>query len=251
MISSEALEKLAKQHQSNLFPNIVREYLQHVFLQKLYGLEGAEKMQFKGGTALRILYGSPRFSEDLDFSLFGVVSHQTKLFVESLLVKVLVEMAKLGIKIEMGKKSGITQGGYWGLTLFKTDEYPEVEIEINVSNRSKKTIKGEVDTVANDFIPAYSIVHLPQSELVEEKIFGALRERKKPRDFYDLYFMMRKGMLSPDQKKRLAKEKDKIIREAGKINFRGELGTFLPTDQQLIIRDFQRALEAEMKRQIG
>lgn len=47
MISSEALEKLAKQHQSNLFPNIVREYLQHVFLQKLYGLEGAEKCNLK------------------------------------------------------------------------------------------------------------------------------------------------------------------------------------------------------------
>ena len=55
----------------SVFPNIVREYFQNVFLAKLYTLSEAEKMLFKGGTALRILYGSPRFSEDLDFSLSG------------------------------------------------------------------------------------------------------------------------------------------------------------------------------------
>lgn len=251
MISSEALEKLAKQYQSNLFPNIVHEYLQHVFLQKLYQFETAEKMQFKGGTALRILYGSPRFSEDLDFSLFGVTPYQTKLFIENLLGKVLTEIERLGMKVEMGKKSDVTKGGYWGLVSVKMSEYPLVELEVNVSNRHKGWGKGEIDTVTNDFVPTYSVVHLPQHELVEEKIFGALRERKKPRDFYDLYFMMRKGMLNPDQKKRLAKEKDDIVKEAAAINFRGELGTFLPTDQQIIIRDFQRALEDEMKRQIG
>lgn len=251
MISSEALEKLAKQYQSNLFPNIVREYLQHVFLQKLYQFETAEKMQFKGGTALRILYGSPRFSEDLDFSLFGVAPYQTKLFIENLLGKVLTEMERLGMKVEMGKKSDVTKGGYLGLVRVKMSEYPLVELEVNVSNRHKGRGKGEIDIVANDFVSTYSVVHLPQHELVEEKIFGALHERKKPRDFYDLYFMMRKGMLNPDQKKRLAKEKDEIIEEAEKINFRGELGTFLPTDQQIIIRDFRSALEAEMKRQIG
>ena len=96
-----------------------------------------------------------------------------------------------------------------------------------------------------------TVVHLPQNELVDEKIFGALRERKKPRDFYDLYFMMRKGMLSPDQKKRLAGIKDEIVTEAKEINFRGELGAFLPANQQAIIRDFMRALEAEIGRQTG
>jgi hypothetical protein len=48
-------------------------------------------------------------------------------------------------------------------------------------------------------------------------------------------------MLSADHRARL-----KNI----KIDFRGELGAFLPADQQAIIRDFQRALEAEINRQI-
>ena len=57
-------------------------------------------------------------------------------------------------------------------------------------------------------------------------------------------------MLSMDQKKRLAEIKNEIIADASKIDFRGELGTFLPVDQQAIIRDFVRALEAEIGRQI-
>ena len=95
-----------------------------------------------------------------------------------------------------------------------------------------------------------TLVHLPQNELVDEKIFDALPKRKKPRDFYDLYFMMRKGMLNPDQKKRLSELKDSIILDAKSINFRGELGAFLPADQQAIINDFNRALESEINRQV-
>ena len=48
MISIETLEKLAKQYQTGLFPNIVREYFQHTFLAELYKLPEAEKMLFKG-----------------------------------------------------------------------------------------------------------------------------------------------------------------------------------------------------------
>lgn len=45
-----------------------REYFQHLFLSYFYRQEQTDKMYFKGGTALRFLYKSPRFSEDLDFS---------------------------------------------------------------------------------------------------------------------------------------------------------------------------------------
>ena len=71
MITNEALEKLARQYQTGIFPNIVREYFQHMFLSELYKLPGADQLLFKGGTALRVIYDSPRFSEDLDFSVFG------------------------------------------------------------------------------------------------------------------------------------------------------------------------------------
>jgi len=250
MISKETIAGLSRRHQTGEFPNIIREYFQHIFLSELYKLPGAEKMPFKGGTALRVIYGSPRFSEDLDFSLFGVGQNEIKSFVEGLFVQVLAEIERVGIKVELGEKIGATTGGYFGVATFKMLEFQPVGVEINVSARNGRNMRGEVDSIANDFVPAYTVIHLPQNELVEEKIFSALRERKKPRDFYDLYFIMRKGMLSPDQKKRLAEIKDEIIADAKKIDFRGELGAFLPADQQAVIRDFPATLERELNRQL-
>ncbi|MEK7482361.1 MAG: nucleotidyl transferase AbiEii/AbiGii toxin family protein [Patescibacteria group bacterium] len=251
MISIETLEKLGRQYQVGVFPNIAREYFQHVFLGELYKLPNAEKLLFKGGTALRIIYGSPRFSEDLDFSLFGVAQNEIKPFIEGLFVHVLAEMARADIKVELGDKIGATSGGYFGVATFRMFDYPPVSVEINVSSRNGRTAVGEVDSVANNFVPTYTIIHLSQRELIEEKVFGALLERKKPRDFYDLYFMMRKGMISNEQKKKLSKIKDNILADAKNINFRGELGTFLPTDQHQIIKDFPAMLERELNRQLA
>lgn len=251
MINNEAFEKLSRQYQTGVFPNIVREYFQHVFLGELYKLQNAEKLLFKGGTALRVIYNSPRFSEDLDFSLFGITQDKIKLFVENLFIHVLAEMGHAGIKVELGDKIGATSGGYFGVATFRMFEYPPVGVEINVSSRNGKSVAGEVDSVANNFVPTYTIVHLPQNELVEEKIFDALVKRKKPRDFYDLYFIMRKEMLSADQKKRLTEIRDDIVADAKTIDFRGELGAFLPADQQAIIRDFSAMLERELNRQLS
>lgn len=234
-----------------VFPNIVREYFQHIFLGELYKLLGAEKLLFKGGTALRIVYGSPRFSEDLDFSLFGVAHNGVQFFVERLFVDVLAEMARADIKVELGNKMGATSGGYFGVAAFRAFEYPPVDVEINVSTRNGRQVVGEVDSISNDFVPTYTVIHLPQAEIVEEKIFDALVKRKKPRDFYDLYIMMRKGMLSAEQKKKLGAIKDNIITDAKQINFKTELGAFLPIDQQGIIRDFSATIERELNSQVS
>lgn len=251
MISIESLEKLGRQYQMGVFPNIVREYFQHVFLGELYKLSDAEKLLFKGGTSLRIVYGSPRFSEDLDFSLFGVAQKETKSFVEGLFVHVLAEIERTGIKVELGEKIDRTSGGYFGVATFRMFEYPPVGVEINVSSRNGRSVVGEVDSIANNFVPTYTVIHLPQTDIVEEKIFDALIKRKKPRDFYDLYFIMRKGMLSSEQKKKLTAIKDGVIADAKQINFKTELGTFLPVDQQGIIRDFSATLERELNSQLS
>ncbi|MEK7554163.1 MAG: nucleotidyl transferase AbiEii/AbiGii toxin family protein [Patescibacteria group bacterium] len=250
MIDSDALEHIARTEQTNVFPNIVREYAQHIFLTELYRLPLSERLLFKGGTALRIVYGCPRFSEDLDFSLFPVPNTETQQFVETLFVDVLAEMERVGIHIEIGK-SAPTSGGYFGIATLNVSGYPPITIEINVSSRTRTDERGEVDSITNNFVPTYTLYHLPQQELVEEKIFGALRERKKPRDYYDLYFLMRKNMLSADQKHRLAIVAQEIIGEARRVDFRGELGAFLPASQQAIVRDFTQTLEREMQNQLS
>src|SRR3989339_648989 len=67
MITQEQIDGLSKLYHIDSF-TIEREYLQLVFLSYLYQRKEARHIYFKGGTAIRLLFGSARFSEDLDFS---------------------------------------------------------------------------------------------------------------------------------------------------------------------------------------
>ena len=51
---------------------IVREYLQCKILQAIFESNHASKLSFLGGTALRIVHGNNRFSEDIDLDNFGL-----------------------------------------------------------------------------------------------------------------------------------------------------------------------------------
>jgi len=53
----------------NEYENALKEILQEIALLGLWRSKFFEKAAFYGGSALRILYGLDRFSEDLDFSL--------------------------------------------------------------------------------------------------------------------------------------------------------------------------------------
>ena len=55
---------------------ILVEYLQYELLDSLYKLKEAAFLSFIGGTAIRMLQHSPRFSEDLDFDNFGLTFMQ-------------------------------------------------------------------------------------------------------------------------------------------------------------------------------
>ena len=51
---------------------LLREYLQHKILALLFRGDLASKFAFLGGTCLRIVHQSNRFSEDLDFDNFDL-----------------------------------------------------------------------------------------------------------------------------------------------------------------------------------
>lgn len=250
MISQESIKELAVKYQTIEFPNIVREYFQHLFLSNLYKLESSDNLLFKGGTALRIVYGSPRFSEDLDFSLFRAGSNWEK-FIDSLFNDVLLNIVQVGIKVDLGRKPGATTEGYYGDAEFQIYEYPPVSVVINISRRDGRNIKGEVDSISNDFVPTYNVFHLPQDELVDEKIFGALLNRHKARDFYDFYWVMRKGLLNSEQKRRLREHGEVLLSLARTVDFKSELSAFLPFDQHAVIANFQFNFDKELKKQLA
>lgn len=63
-------ERLSKELKVDI-AQVVREYYEILVLKELADNPISDKVVFKGGTALRLAYGSPRFSEDLDFSIIS------------------------------------------------------------------------------------------------------------------------------------------------------------------------------------
>lgn len=68
MITRQFITDIATKYQTTE-GNVAREYCQHLFLSYFYKKPKSEKVLFKGGTALRLIFKSPRFSEDLDLKL--------------------------------------------------------------------------------------------------------------------------------------------------------------------------------------
>lgn len=142
---------------------------------------------------------------------------------------------------------GGTSGGYYGEAHFKIYEF-NVIFSINVIIKEGKSIAGEYKLISRDFAPNYGLQMLPEEILVREKI-EALMSRKKPRDFYDVYFLLRNRMI-PVEMRELLHDVLEIV-ENTELDFRRELDVFLPSDHQSIIGTFRHTLAQELRRNIG
>jgi len=205
----------------------------------LYQQKKAAMLLFKGGTALRIVYNSPRYSEDLDFSIANLSNKE----IEDIMVAVLYQLEKMNLPTGI-KESKETTGGYLAdLTVDMQGE--PVRIAIQGSRRKIRDTIPNVMVIDNEYIPPYTVFLLHRYELVKEKIQAA-RTRKKPRDFYDLYFLMRANMIDISYRSLLTDIP--AILETEKIDFKQELKIFLPHSHWAIIRDFKKNLLQEMQR---
>lgn len=91
---------------------------------------------FKGGTSLRIVYQSPRFSEVLDFTA-AMPFHKTKSVIERTAVRVAQEIA--GLELVESKPA---TGGYFGIVRGPMGPW-QIEILLQASSR-RKPMKGEL-----------------------------------------------------------------------------------------------------------
>ncbi len=240
MLTSETITKLAVKFQTSE-QNVRREYLQHLFLSLFYAQDGMNKVYFKGGTALSFVYNSPRFSEDLNFDSPLANIHQ----IESTIINSLAEAQKDGLETELDEAKK-TSGGYLSIMRFMYDGYT-VPIRIEISFRDRKK-KGEAAFITSDLFPDYTIMQLANEQLVQGKV-DALLDRKKPRDFYDFYFLMRRNLLPEKNKSNVFKQVLDALKKTD-INFDSELKTFLPQGHHMIIKNFKTTLEREIQKYI-
>lgn len=225
MLALDEIKRLSTKLQTTEL-NVRREFVQHQFLRFFYQQLLASKVYFKGGTALRIVYHSPRFSEDLDFD-----SQLDFPNLENIVESTLELLGKDGIESEI-IESKMTGGGYLGII-----ELDGLKTSLEISNRKRSS--GEPITIVGDFTAPYTLFSLERASLVSEKI-EALLSRQKPRDFYDLYFMLRARLLTQEDKNQLSKVKTVVI--STEINFEKELKIFLPKSHWATISDFKKVL---------
>lgn len=236
MLSQRSIKEFSAQlHTHEL--NVMREYLQNLLLSLLFQQTESDNLAFKGGTALRLLYGSPRFSEDLDFS-----SNLSEYHVKIILQKTFQSFQKEAIS-HACLESKKTTGGFFALYKFSLYD-KEIPIEWNISLRT--ATRAEAILVTTPMIPHYQCMALPIKTLAQEKI-EALFRRKKPRDFFDLYFLLRerRGLES------IIPLKKRLIEEVDHLNprtIKQELRLFLPTTHHALLNSFPKALASELAR---
>lgn len=239
MISKSQIEELRDKWQTTEL-NVAREYVQHVLLSSLFqGLRKQVRLAFKGGTALRIVWGSPRFSEDLDFTGWGKEFHIGETIKETV-----AAASKAGLDIKL-VESCKTSGGWFAIAETVVHEWP-VKIEWNISLREIQQAEIDPALVTTPLWASYSIHALAMDQMVFEKV-DALFRRKKPRDFFDLYFALRERLGI----KKIVSQKKRLLEEVEKLNPRTiskELKNLTPKSHWAVIKQLPHLLKQELER---
>jgi len=172
--------------------NRCRELVQLLCLKILDEHKFFENLVFTGGTALRVVFGTRRFSEDLDFSLKKKEGYSFSRMND----EVLKALASAGLKAEAKPKAEKTVHS----TMLK---FPGLLKEIGLSSlgNQKLSIKLEVDTnpprggqVQNRIIQrvyVFSVAHFDLSSMFATKLHACFyRTFVKGRDYYDFIWYM-------------------------------------------------------------
>lgn len=192
------------------YENALKEIVQEVALQGLSRSNFFSKAAFYGGTALRIFYGLPRYSEDLDFSLgqpdptfdlaayLPYVEKELKAYNFSMTVR----------KKEKTRESAVQSAFIKGNTVQNILEITSDDASVyGVNPNALVKIKFEIDTnppegAGYQYMTAinpanYRVKLYDMPSLFAGKIHAVLcrdyKHRVKGRDFYDYIWYLKKG----------------------------------------------------------
>lgn len=228
--------ELNKHSQAQFRKLALTEFLQHLILQSFYRQNAFKYLTFTGGTALRLLYHTGRFSEDLDFSLTEK---------EDIRLTDLIELAKKDLQMQGIKFESYTKDEK---TVFRSDfRFTDIlkEFKLSPLKDQKLTIKFEVDRkppkgwnkeiifVSSPVSYSVSVFDLPS--LFATKLHAVFyRKYTKGRDYYDLIWYLGKQvkpnfrLLNNAIKQTHSKEgkiteenfKEKLINHLNFVNFK-------------------------------
>lgn len=175
---------------------ILREYIQTQFIVALYKQPAAKKLSFIGGTALRLLRGIPRFSEDLDFDNLGASNEE----VEFLFVTATNTVQRL-LGVELNLSNGSVGEKHYFEIKIPTILY---SLGITTNDKEKLMIKLDYSSSWHGQTPEpvllshlgvfEQVVTNPMNQVMVQKLRAYVERRQtQPRDIYDVMWLSAQG----------------------------------------------------------
>jgi predicted nucleotidyltransferase component of viral defense system len=217
------------------YENALKEIIQEIALLGLWRAKFFQHAAFYGGTALRILYGLDRFSEDIDFSL---LTAKSDFELEPYLTAIGAELNGMGFNVEISEKSKKVDTAIESafIKAGTREHLLKIEVPAEISERiasnDRLKIKLEVDTDPPGGFEteaklllqpiAFSVNSYKQPDLFAGKIHAVLQRawsssRIKGRDYYDFVWYI--GRNTPVRLKHL----EQRLRQTGGWTAEAEL----------------------------
>lgn len=239
IISEDKLRYLAGKHGFNL-AYLEKDYFLTLLLYFIKDING---IYFKSGTALnKVFLNHTRLSEDLDFS--------SKVKINSIKDQIETKMDKdvfPSVEIDHFTKDFIRYHVFF-------NSYFEGKCSVNLDLNSKASIhlRPELHKVRNFYGLDFQICTLNIEEIIAEKL-RSLILRNQPRDYFDLYFILKRYKINFELVKTKLKEanstfnKEKIFKRAQKLYSRWEKDLLPLTNRKIGFVEVIKFLQKRFK----
>jgi predicted nucleotidyltransferase component of viral defense system len=241
--------------------HILREYLQLLILKILYDINAFKEIAFTGGTALRILHNTGRYSEDLDFSVLTGTQVNLDKIDSNLIYKIKGYNLNIETKVQDRTVKAI-EIHFIGI-LFNLGLSPhlneKLKIKLEIDSNPPSGSKTENHLMSNPYL--FQIKAYDLASIFSGKLHVVLyRKYVKGRDYYDLLWFLskkvplnkqlfsnavyqtEKRLINPDEWKEI------LISHLGNLNFnniQNDVRPFLkqPDDAKLLtLENFNKML---------
>lgn len=164
---------------------VVREYWEVTLLHRLLEHPGSRLLVFKGGTALRLAYGSPRFSEDLDFSLLNDELGES-------FKDMALELTAPFPAADVTDLASKRWTHHCEIRISETYLAQPFRIKLEISRRPVPGYQTELRLITSPSTPLQVLCRVATLEQLYRDKQACLSSRAAPKDIFDIWFISQK-----------------------------------------------------------
>ena len=187
---------------------VVREFWELILLKGLYDSPYGRDLIFKGGTALRLAYGFPRFSEDLDFSL---IHDRLKGKFRGWVGKIISPFPELAL-------TDLEEKRYTYLAEIKVIQeflhFP-FRVKVEISRREIQDYQWKLQLLSSSASVVQVLGQVGILEQIYQDKVSCLKDRARPKDLFDLWYITQKLKIPYTPPPTILKKKD-LVRDLRK-----------------------------------